>query len=99
VSISPDGKWIAFANKVTGRMTPGIFVSRLGGSEKRLLVQLDYWIADRPRWSPDGKWLSFEVIDTDQMTSPPVSALVNVETCQVVPLSMLNGTIEQWLHK
>jgi hypothetical protein len=99
VSFSPDGKWVAFADKVTGRMTPGIFISRLDGSEKRLLVQLDYWVADRPRWSPDGNWLAFEVIDMDRMTSPPVSALVNVETCQVVPLNMLNGTIEQWLDK
>jgi hypothetical protein len=99
ISVSPDGKWIAFAEKVLGRMTPGIFISRLDGSEKRLLVQLDYWVADRPRWSPDGKWLSFEVMDMDQMTSPPDSALVNVETCQIVPLNMLNGTIEQWLHQ
>lgn len=99
VSLSPDSKWIAFTDKVTGRMTPGIFVSRLDTSEKRLLVQLDYWVADRPRWSPDGKWLVFEVFDMDQMTSPPVSALVNVETCQVIPLNVLNGTIEQWLPK
>jgi hypothetical protein len=99
VSISPDGKWIAFTDKVTGRMTPGIFVSRLDSSEKRLLVQLDYWVADRPRWSPDGKWIAFEVFDMDQMTSPPDSALLNVETCQVVSLNMLNGTIEQWLPK
>ena len=99
ISISPDGKWIAFTDKVTGRMTPGIFVSRLDNSEKRLIVQLDYWVADRPRWSPDGKWLAFEVIDMDQMTSPPDSALVNVETCQLIPLNMLNGTIEQWFHK
>lgn len=99
VSVSPDGKWIVFADKVTGRMAPGIFISRLDSSEKRLLVQLDYWVADRPRWSPDGKWLAFEVIDMDQMASPSHSALVNVGTCQVVPLNMLNGTIEQWLHK
>ena len=99
VSISPDGRWVAFTDKVTGRMTPGIFVSRLDGSEKKLFVQLDHWVADSPHWSPDGKWLAFEVIDTDQMTSPPHSALVNVETCQLVSLNLLNGTIEQWLHQ
>lgn len=99
VSISPDGKWIAFANKVTGRMTPGIFISRLDGSAKRLLVQLDYWVADRPRWSPDGKWISFEVFDTDNVDASPKSGLVNLETCQVVPLNQLNGTIEQWINR
>ena len=97
VSISPDGGWIAFVDKVPGRMTPGIFISRLDGSDRRLLVQLDTWAVNRPHWSPDGNWLSFSVMDTDLFTTPLTPGLVNVATCQVVPLKGLDGEIEGWL--
>jgi WD40 repeat protein len=97
VSISPDGQWVAFVNKVLGRMAPGIFISRLDGSDKRLLVQLDTWSVGRPRWSPDGNWLAFTLMDADQYSAPPTPALFNVATCQVVPLNGLNGEIEEWV--
>ena len=97
VSISPDGEWVAFTDKVPGRMAPGIFVSRLDGSDRRLLVQLDTWTVGRPRWSPDGNWLAFTLMDADQYSAPLTPALVNVATCQVVPLNGLNGEIEGWV--
>lgn len=99
VDISPNGQWIAFLDKVHGRMTPGIFVSRLDGSERRLIVQLEYWVVAQPRWSPAGEWLSFGVLDVDQMDSPFKSGIVNVNDCQVIPLTQLNGTIEQWINQ
>jgi Tol biopolymer transport system component len=97
VSMSPDGAWIAYSDKVIGRMTPGIFISKLDSSEKKLLVQLDYWMTGVSVWSPDGKWLTFNVINTDQFQPTTVPALVNVETCQVVPLINLNGEIVEWV--
>jgi Tol biopolymer transport system component len=97
VSISPDGEWIAYSDKVIGRMTPGIFISRLDGSEKKLFVQLDYWTTGVSVWSPDGKWLTFNVINTDQFQPTTVPALVNLDTCQVVPLMNLNGEIVEWV--
>jgi hypothetical protein len=96
VSISPDGLWIAYIDKVPGRMTPGFFISRLDGSDERLLIQLDTWSVSQPRWSPDGNWLAFSVMDTDLFTTPLTSGLVNVATCQVVPLKGLDGQIEGW---
>jgi hypothetical protein len=98
LSVSPDGQWIAFVDKVIGRRTSGIYVSRFDGSEKHLLAQLDDWMAMNPVWSPDGKWLAFSVMNTDQYQTHLTPALVNVETCQVVPLTGLNGTIEQWVN-
>ena len=97
VSISPDGRWIAYVDKVLGRMNPGIFISRLDGSDTRLLVQLDTWSVRRPRWSPDGNWLAFSVMDTDLYSTPLTPGLVNIATCQVIPLKGLEGEIEGWL--
>jgi Tol biopolymer transport system component len=97
VSISPDGQWVAFTDKVPGRMAPGIFVSRLDGTEKRLLVQLESWTASQPLWSPDGNWLTFLVGDTDTLHPNGTSGLVNVKTCKVVPLPELNGGILGWV--
>ena len=78
-------------------MTPGIFISRLDGSDRRLLVQLDTWSVAKPRWRPDGHWLAFSVMDTDLFTTPITPGLVNIETCQVIPLKRLDGEIEGWL--
>ena len=97
ISISPDGQWVAFTDKVPGRMTPGIFVSRLDGTEQRLLVQLDSWSVGLPLWSPDGDWLAFGVVNTDVMQPESTPALVNLKTCQVVPLSHLRGEIRGWV--
>lgn len=95
--LSPDGAWIAYTDHVIGNMAPGIYLSRLDGSERKLLVQLDHWMAFNPVWSPDGNWLAFSVLDTDQFQPAPVSGFVNVETCQIVPFQGLNGTFEQWI--
>jgi Tol biopolymer transport system component len=78
-------------------MNPGIFISRLDGSDRRLLVQLDTWTVSKPRWSPDGNWLAFTATDTDLYSMPLTPGLVNIATCQVIPLKGLDGEIEGWL--
>ena len=98
VSISPDGSLMAYTDKVVGRMASGIYVSRLDGSEKRLLVQLDTLTAFSPLWSPDGKWLVFNVLKEDFLHPAEVPALVSLDTCQVVPLTGLNGVIQGWTN-
>jgi hypothetical protein len=97
ISISPDGAWIAYADKVIGKMYPGIFISRMDGSENRLLMQLEGWITVASAWSADGNWLTINVIDTEQFQPITIPALVNVDTCQVVPLMNLNGEIVEWI--
>jgi hypothetical protein len=85
-SVSPDHEWIAYSEKVPGRMAPGIFMVRLDGSEKRLLVQLDYWMSSVASWGQDGNWLVFNLTDMDRSGSPTTQAALNVETCQFFPL-------------
>jgi Tol biopolymer transport system component len=79
-------------------MAPGIFVSRLDGTERRLLIQLDTWMIGLPLWSPDGNWLAFLATNTDTMRPEETPGLVNVETCQVVPLANLDGAIQSWVN-
>lgn len=97
-SLSPDGQWLAYSEKVTGRIGAGIYISRLDGSEKRLLVQLDYWPAFSPVWSPDGKWLAFNAINNDLPDGSASAGVINVDTCQVVPLPAIQGEIHGWVR-
>jgi hypothetical protein len=96
-SLSPDGQWVAYADKVLGKMADGIYVTRLDGSERRLLVQLDHRWPGIPHWSPDGKWLAFGVSQDDFLNPAMLPTLVNVETCQVVSLTSLKGEIQGWV--
>ena len=97
VSLSPDGQWLAYTEKIIGRLGAGIYISRMDGSEKRLLVQLDSWPVFLPLWSPDGKWLSFNASDNDSPDGSSNAGLINVDTCQVVPLPALQGEIHEWV--
>jgi hypothetical protein len=40
--ILPDDARIAFTKSVTGQVTHGLFIARLDGTERSLLVQLDH---------------------------------------------------------
>ncbi|NMC46613.1 MAG: hypothetical protein GYA52_07230 [Chloroflexi bacterium] len=96
---SPDGQWIAYRDRVPGRMTEGVYISQTTGSEKRLLVQLDYWVVGNLRWSPDGRWLAFSVLNTDQFTPTATTGLLELETCRVIPLDSLDGVIQSWVEQ
>jgi hypothetical protein len=95
-SISPDGEWVAYADRVFGDMGYGLFVSPLDGSSRRLLAQLEHWTIAGHLWSPDGNWLLTSVSDADQMFAVPMPALIQVNTCQVIPLPWLTGYVQGW---
>ena len=98
VSLSSVGQWLAYTEKVTGRIGAGLYISRLDGSERRLLVQLDYWPVYLPVWSPDGKWLAFSVSNNDLPDGLVGAGLINVDTWQVVPLPAIQGEIHGWVR-
>lgn len=96
-AVSPDLKRIAFRE-----MLPldkfGLFVSNLDGSDRRLLADGDPYIATVPFWSPDGKWVIVSVHDLDTNKQPnPMLALIQVDTCQIIPLPDLGGYVYSWL--
>ena len=93
-AISPDGQWIAFNDRLFGANLDGaVFISRLGGSERKLVAMLDNTLAFHPIWSPDGQWLIVNVVELSKPTSP---VLVDPFTCQVVRLNNVNGSIDGW---
>lgn len=96
--ISPDGVWVAYLDHVNGKMSPGLYIAKLDGTERRLLVQLDHWNVGGPVWSPDGQWLAIGVSNTDQFLPDNTAALLNVRTCQVYPLPHLKGAIQSWVQ-
>jgi len=95
--ISPDGEWIAYLDHVHGKMAPGLFIAKMDGSQRRLLVQLDHWGVGSPVWSPDGQWLAINVSNTDQFLADSTTALLNVDSCQIIPLPNLAGSIQSWV--
>jgi hypothetical protein len=97
MAISPDGMWMAYLDKVPGKMTPGIYFSQIDGSGKRLLMQLEHRMAFMPVFSPDGKWLAVSVMNTDLPDAPIIPTLIELSSCKVIPLSGLKGSeIQEW---
>jgi Tol biopolymer transport system component len=98
-AISPDGEWLAYSEKPFGERGQAVYVSRLDGSEQRLVAQLEHWVAFAPTWSPDGKWLMISIFDTDSYESHDAQlALVSPWTCEVIPLAGLSGEIRSWVE-
>lgn len=93
-ALSPDGQWIAFNARLFGGNPDGaVFISRLDGSERKLVAMLDNTLAFHPIWSPDGQWLIVNVMVPYKPSRP---VLVNPFTCQVIALAGINGEIQTW---
>ena len=95
-SLSADGAWLAYVDKVPGKKGGGVYVVRTDGTDQRLLIQLEHWNISDLVWSPDGQWLLAGILDTDQFVAHPMAALVNVATCQTIPLTAIEGDVQGW---
>ncbi len=93
-ALSPDGNWLAYLEKVPGKMTPGLYLKTLPDGEPRLLAQLDYWSVFNPVFSPNGQWLAFTVMNGDTWQDTYTFAL-NVNNCQTSPLP-ISGELREW---
>jgi len=94
-AISPNGTEIAFTDGFD-KAAFGVYISELTGSNRRLVAQMnDNWVGS-PLWSPDGKWLVVGIIFIQNGTTVPAAALVDTQTCQIIPLP-ITGTILSWV--
>jgi hypothetical protein len=95
-ALSPDGQWIAFNARLFGSNLDGaVFISRLDGSERKLVAMLDNTLAFHPIWSRDGQWLIVNVVVPYKSPRP---VLVNPFTCQIIPLAGLDGEVQGWFN-
>ncbi|MCC6499513.1 MAG: PD40 domain-containing protein [Anaerolineales bacterium] len=92
-AISPDGQWILFADREFGETNWGIFISRLDGSERTLIVEPDVSTAFMSSWGPDGQWL---IVNTRNANDKNIPVLINPFTCEAFALNQINGTVEGW---
>ncbi len=95
IAVSPDGKQIAYEAMLPGDRY-SVYISNLDGSNARLIANADPIVVTEPYWSPDGKWLMMSVQDTSLSEYMPTLALVNVESCQIIPITSLQGYVTSW---
>jgi hypothetical protein len=94
--LSQDGEWIAFTTSRGAMIGNGLYVSRLNVSERRLVAAINGRSLYFPIWSPDGRWLVLSLPDPDDSVDQMRQALVELETCQVIPLPDLGGDVYSW---
>ena len=94
IAVSPDGKKAAFEEMLPGDHY-GIYTANLDGSNKRLIVDGAPIVVTVPHWSPDGKWLIVSVHD-ENLEITPMLALIEVDTCQIIPLKTIAGYVGTW---
>jgi len=97
-SISPDGKWIIFLDRVPNDTILGVYAARIDGSEKKLLASGDglnmgFGLGV---WSPDGQWVAVNMLDFTTNYDNYSPYLINLSSCEVVPLLDLPGEVVGW---
>jgi hypothetical protein len=95
-SVSPDGQWIVFADRVFGDNGWSIFISRVDGSDRRLVAGADVQTAFSSVWSPDGQWLVLNTFNPEDPDGDQIPVLVNPFTCQSLRLNAIHGMVEDW---
>lgn len=98
VVLSPDGQYIAYSGELFGSFNYGLYVSRLDGSQQRLVAEPgDRALFMAGAWSPDGQWLLINPLDTSAL-EPSLQHPITISpsTCAVVVLSAISGNVIGW---
>jgi len=94
--VSQDGQWIAYTTSLGGNLGNGLYVSRLDGSERRIVAAIDGRALYFPVWSPDGRWLILGLPDPSDAADQMAQALVSLDGCQIIPLPDVGGEVYSW---
>ncbi len=96
LAISPDGKRIAYQDMLPGDNWAIYIADMDDPSNPRLVVNGSPVVVTRPFWSPDGEWLIASVFDESISDEKGFVTLINVDTCQIIPLMNLSGYVTSW---
>jgi Tol biopolymer transport system component len=96
MKLSPDGNRVAYSELAFGTSSYSIYVANLDGSGKHLAVALDGGVTSGV-WSPDGQWLAISVSSLVDGAELQTAAILNPDTCQVIPLAGIEGDIVSWV--
>jgi hypothetical protein len=92
-AVSPDGRYLAIAEATLGDR-PQIVISDLDGGNRWSLADGHLSVLF-PRWSPDGQWVLVAVSNTNM--DPITYTLIDLRTCEFLPLPNLHDDILGWL--
>lgn len=92
-SISPDGRYLTIGKLTFGERWQ-ITISDLDGQNRWSLNDGNLSILF-PRWSSDGQWILVAVLDPGG--GDTMHALINLRTCQAIPLPHLQDDVLAWL--
>ena len=95
VAISHNGKRLAFEEKLPGEQYV-IYIADMDGGNQKLIADAEPIVVSNPQWSPDNQWLIVSVQDTSLSSEIPVLALIQADTCQIIPLVSLKGYVTSW---
>lgn len=94
IALSPDERQAAYEVLLPGEQY-GIQISDLDGNHPRLVVDAAPLVATKPCWSPDGEWLVVSIYD-ENFEDVPVLALIEIDTCRVIPMTSIHGSVSSW---
>jgi Tol biopolymer transport system component len=92
-SISPDGQSIAIAEVTFGERWQ-VVIGDLDGGNRWSLADGNLSVLT-PLWSPDGQWMLARVSNTGPEAN--MGALINLRTCEVIPLPNLQDETLAWV--
>jgi hypothetical protein len=97
VDVSPNGTRLVFEENLPLDKY-GLFVSDADGSNRKMLTDGDPYVVTVPAWSPDGNWVIASVHDPNANSYPySTLMLIQVDTCQIIPMPNLSGYVTSWL--
>ncbi len=97
-AISPDGTRVAYLERVPGELAAGLFVSLMDHSQRQLILQLGELFLSNPLWSGEGDWILVTVHPPYIFLPRQIPALINPQTCELVPLPRFNGQVFSWVN-
>lgn len=97
ITLSKDGRRLAMVWQEEPQGKQIFYIHTLDGSQRKTLLEVpgEGYIRST-LWSPDGNWLLVD-LTWNLSAEPYAKALVNIDTCQIIPIPHIEGKVDDWL--